>query len=766
MVILQQPHSLTGDYLKHIRTTTQCGAGDPLEDLKARSQWVAWRWGKVRKDGKREKVPINPSTRCWAKSNNPSSWATFQQALALAQEPGYEGVMVAITEDDPYFMVDQDGCRDKSTGEVHPAAWKIVEELDTYTEVSPSGTGTRTIGVGTKPGSRCVSKNIPWSGQIEIYDQKRFCTITEEVLEGTGSFVRDSQDTLNSLYRTLWTEPQEPVQAPVRTGANHTRTLTDRELLDKARNAKQLGPKFIALYDRGDLSWSGGDASRADNDLMSQLAFLTGHDAVWMEALFSQSALGQRDKWTSRPDYRKRTIDHAIENTKKYEPEKFQPREGSTTTRDKLLRMAYHAALVYRWAEITGNHQRAARAARAYAAYKVFLREAWKANSLEIGMSEREMMVDGGYGGRVTAAKAIASLIDTHRVVVKIKDGGPGESARYRIKDIAHPILGQSKIEEQFFTNYPPCEYYEIGPGLGKSVEIRNTSPASYKDYDKNGRRIVQGIAAPVNSVGKVAAWVLDIIHYFSHITGEPATLELLFERTGVRRDHLKERHVRKLLEAGLILEDSDGYTTPENVPERLEWELEDSGCNKKKRQQEEKNAKEREIMHIHRMRKAGADFDRIARLTGRSVAFVMDVLKIPDVAPSYDDLDRLKERREIRDANGYIEELERASELWRDTFPEPESEQEPLGHEYAPTLPPEPSQEPRESRLSSSGEVPRGHVTKCVGLYGGERIRRSWEEGQDHPLECDCLECSIPALRYARTLVKDERHDYASLVT
>jgi primase-polymerase (primpol)-like protein len=735
---------------------------DPLEDLKTRPQWVAWKWGPVRKDGKREKIPINPSTRRWADVSDPETWGTYRQALARARKPGYEGVMYAFTEDDRYFGMDFDKCRDPGTGVIHPAVLKIMGDLDTYTEVSPSGTGVKTIGKGEKPGPRCATENTSWGGKIEIYDQKRFFTITEETIGERGLPIRDTQDVLDSVYREFFPEPQKPAQPPVRTGANHTRTLTDAELLDKGRNAKQLGPKFRALYDRGDTSWSGKDASRADNDLMTQLAFWTGKDPAWMEALFSESALGLRDKWTKRADYRKRTIDHAIAACSSiYEPEKFQPRKGSTTTRDTVARLEDYAMLGHPWAEKAGNHQRAARAARAYAAYKVFLREAYTANSLEIGMSEREMMVDGGYGGRETAAKAIASLIDIHRVVVKVSDGGPGESARYRIKDIAHPILGQSKMKDKFFSKTHPLWVYETGPGLGKSVEIRNTSPTSYKDYDKNGRRIVQGSKAPVSSVGKVAAWVLDIIHYFSHITGEPATLELLFERTGVRRDHLKERHVRKLLEAGLILEDSDGYTTPENVPERLEWELEDSGCNKKKRQQEEKNAKEREIMHIHCMRKAGADFDRIAAETGRSVAFIMDVLKIPDIAPSYDDLDRLRERREIRDADGYIEELERPSELWRDTFPEPESEQEPLGHEYAPTPPPEPSQEPRESRLSRPEEAPRGNVPPA-------RESRSLED--EHPLECDCLECSFPAIRYAGashlTLAKDEHHDYASLVT
>jgi hypothetical protein len=266
-------------------------------------------------------------------------------------------------------------------------------------------------------------------------------------------------------------------------------------------------------------------------------------------------------------------------------------------------------------------------------------------------------------------------------------------------------------------------------------VEIRNTSPATNKEFDKNGRRIPQGKAAPVASVGMVAARVLDIIHYYSSTTGKPAPIGFLEERTNARRDHLKSRPIRKLIEARLILEVEGGYTTPENVRERLEWELEESGCNKKKRQDEEKNAKDREISSIHRMRKAGAGFDRIAAETGRSVAFVMDVLKVADIAPSYEELDMLKEQREIRNADGYIGDLQKADGFGY--FPNPKSREPRLSStaEVSKAEPlSEPSQEPRESRLSSSGEVSKGNVPE-----------------DKHPLGCDCLGCSITVPRYAR---------------
>jgi hypothetical protein len=763
---------LRGEYLKHISSAR---LSDPLADLKARPQWVAWKWGPVRKGGKRGKIPINPSTRCWAESNNPSSWGSYQQALALARKPGYEGVMFAITADDPYFGWDLDNCREPDTGVIHPAALALAARFGTYYEVSPSKTGIKGVGIGCKPKPptegkkpRCTSKDTPWGGQIEIYDQVRFFTITEEPLGERGSFVRDAQDVLDSVCLEFIPEPQKPAQAPVRTGANLTRTLTVAELLDKARNAEDLGPKFRALYDHGDISWSGNDASRADYHLCSQLAYWLGGDPARMEAVFSESALGQRDKWINRPDYRKTTIDRAIANTsRRYDPEneKYKPRPGSTRTRDKLREIHRYMMGGYRWTENAGNAQSAG---RDYAAFLVMLRAAWKANSLEIDMDGRQLMVAGGFGKRATAAKALASLTDNHRWCVKVVEGSPsGESARYRINPPAdskrdqalirdtHPIGDQALIRDNYLTTTPPCGYNESGPLLGKSVLIRNTSPISDKEYDKNGRRIVQSSKAPVSSVGKVAAWVLDLIHYYSSTTGKPAPIGFLEERTNARRDHLKSRPIRKLIEARLILEVEGGYTTPENVKERLDRELEDSGCNAKTRMQKEKNAKEREISSIHRMRKAGADFDRIARLTGRSVAFVMDVLKVADIAPSYEDLDRLKEGREIRNADGSIEDLQKADGFGY--FPDPKSREPRLSStaevskaEVSKAEPlSEPSQEPRESRLSSSGEVSKGNVPE-----------------DKHPLFCDCLECSIPALRFAWTPAKDERHDYASLVT
>ncbi|TBZ36593.1 hypothetical protein E0H47_23145 [Rhizobium leguminosarum bv. viciae] len=59
------------------------------------------------------------------------------------------------------------------------------------------------------------------------------------------------------------------------------------------------------------------DYGRSDADLalMAHLAFFSGRDGKRMERLFGMSALGKRDKWLARPDYRSMTIGRALKGS-------------------------------------------------------------------------------------------------------------------------------------------------------------------------------------------------------------------------------------------------------------------------------------------------------------------------------------------------------------------------------------------------------------------------------------------------------------------
>lgn len=87
--------------------------------------------------------------------------------------------------------------------------------------------------------------------------------------------------------------------------------LTVEQIIGVARNAKN-GPKFISLFERGDLSPYQGDDSKADQALMSLLAFYTDDPDV-LDSLFRRSGLYREEKWGQRSDYRARTIQKALE---------------------------------------------------------------------------------------------------------------------------------------------------------------------------------------------------------------------------------------------------------------------------------------------------------------------------------------------------------------------------------------------------------------------------------------------------------------------
>ena len=124
-----------------------------------------------------------------------------------------------------------------------------------------------------------------------------------------------NQEALDRLVAYLRrTEDRETVRTA--NGNGHTEPAvfagpTDEEVLEKCRAAENAA-KFSDLFDAGDVHrHHGGDDSAADLALLGMLTFWT-QDEAQLERLFSDSALGQREKWWRRADYRKRTIKRAL----------------------------------------------------------------------------------------------------------------------------------------------------------------------------------------------------------------------------------------------------------------------------------------------------------------------------------------------------------------------------------------------------------------------------------------------------------------------
>jgi primase-polymerase (primpol)-like protein len=155
----------------------------PLE-LKVRPQWVVWR--QEEREGKLTKAPYRPQNpKKKADTTAPDTWGTFEQALRVAQTEGFHGIGYVFSVEDPYCGVDLDHCRNPETGEIGEWAWEIIRRLNSYSEISPSGTGVHILIKGTvPPGGN--SKGLPGGGKVEMYSQGRYFTMTGNHLGGTS----------------------------------------------------------------------------------------------------------------------------------------------------------------------------------------------------------------------------------------------------------------------------------------------------------------------------------------------------------------------------------------------------------------------------------------------------------------------------------------------------------------------------------------------------------------------------------------------------
>jgi len=330
---------------------------EPPEKLRDRDIWLPWRYEEREgKDGEiyQTKVPVDPTGGGRGDSTDPSKRTDFESAVRFANNHSdVAGIGFAFPEDDTLAGVDLDDVRDPDDGQLLPWAREIVSDLDSYTEISPSGTGVHVVVVGFKPGDKS-RKTVDEDGEtdadggceVEIYDDSRFFTYTGDVLEGLDrafDTVKQRHSELGQLYDD-YLGPDGPDQerdgvddeatASPQGGTSRRNDLSDEEVLETARNAKH-GVKFERL-ERGDDSLHSDDTSRADMAFVSYLAFYTGGDRTQIERLFKSSGR-MRPKVRDRDDYLERTIDAALEHQQEFYQGPRSDDAPSTTAVDEAI---------------------------------------------------------------------------------------------------------------------------------------------------------------------------------------------------------------------------------------------------------------------------------------------------------------------------------------------------------------------------------------------------------------------------------------------
>lgn len=155
-------------------------------ELQVLPRWVCWD-GTRKVDGRLDKTPIEPATGRNARTDDPSTWTTFELACPLALRDERIGGLGLVLTNSNYWALDLDHVINKQTGEVAPLARKFLASLvPTYTELSPSGDGLHLIFRGNRPPelARTRAKDAFGMGMhLEVFGgtSSRYLTMTGQV---------------------------------------------------------------------------------------------------------------------------------------------------------------------------------------------------------------------------------------------------------------------------------------------------------------------------------------------------------------------------------------------------------------------------------------------------------------------------------------------------------------------------------------------------------------------------------------------------------
>ena len=270
------------------------------DEMKERPNWVVVKtWWNADK-GKYNKRPVNCNSDKgeYAESDNPETWTTFDIALKYLKEKGGTTIAYALDGKDNISCIDLDHCYDEN-GQPSALVKEVLSKCGkTYVEKSVSGNGLHIFGKTGGMDIRSFSKD----GDLEFYQKEHFIAMTGD---GAGYSRLESFDTpeMKELLSRKCEKREE--WKGVCKGVNGLSTMTDRDVVEKASNAKN-GDKFKRLYAGEDLQ---NNHSNSDMSLMNLLAYWCNGDKEQMLRIFATSGLFRPNK---SPDYYEGTAIKAL----------------------------------------------------------------------------------------------------------------------------------------------------------------------------------------------------------------------------------------------------------------------------------------------------------------------------------------------------------------------------------------------------------------------------------------------------------------------
>jgi len=300
------------------------------DEMKALKNWVLWKYtdrknsnGEIKKT--KEPYQVNGKK---AESDNPDTWESIENVIkTLKRYPDkYNGIGFMFSKDSGIMGLDFDHIRDPVNGKWDTEAIEEIKSLNSYAELSPSGTGAHVICYAGIPGKHRRE------GPREMYEAGRYFTVTGDHIEGTYNKIGYSQGAVKALYHKWFDHRGEEEgklgKQPENKGNKENSSTEKKKDMNKQellRKASDKGEKFTDLFFKGHQTcikkYNYPSDSEVDQALFTLLASITT-DAELIKEVFKESALYRSAKGEK---YLNRSIEGALSYIDRSAGEKEKP---------------------------------------------------------------------------------------------------------------------------------------------------------------------------------------------------------------------------------------------------------------------------------------------------------------------------------------------------------------------------------------------------------------------------------------------------------
>lgn len=282
-----------------------------VKKYSSEKRWVNYSVVKAPGRNTMTKIPYSPITKRKASSTLVSDWGTYEEALTSNPQ----AIGIVFTSQKTLLGIDIDHClKDNQIDhEQKEQIAQLIIEADTYTEISPSGTGLHLYFEISEPLTLIANRHA----NFEAYTEGRYFTVTSNVYKEVREIRTITKEEALHIIAIIGYPWGKVSSSTLQTSLDESKVAlpsSNGPLIEKMFKSKN-GLLIKSLYEgTATAKIYKDDQSAADMAFLSHLAFWTRKDSNQMENIWLSSPLGGREKTQKRKDYRDRSIASAIEH--------------------------------------------------------------------------------------------------------------------------------------------------------------------------------------------------------------------------------------------------------------------------------------------------------------------------------------------------------------------------------------------------------------------------------------------------------------------